>query len=159
MTSQMKLKLQEVPSTPFREPRTMQYPHGCSDLGCTISLLQDEACATLSSTPSASSFAKAQASKDFCCASCPLQLGMTGLQCAPPQVHDVVRRHYNTVYRTGVSRFSADLGHTFDCTVSSNIQVQCIYSNLNICVLANFSGCFRAFAYCASLWCLPESVA
>ena len=152
----MKLKLQEVPSTPFREPRTMQYPHGCSDLGCTISLLQDEACATLSSTPSASSFAKAQASKDFCCASCPLQLGMTGLQCAPPQVHDVVRRHYNTVYRTGVSRFSADLGHTFDCAVSSNIQVyvyiymynQC---NPNQCGLANFSDCFGAFAYCASL--------
>ncbi|CAK9037570.1 unnamed protein product [Durusdinium trenchii] len=41
----------------------------------------------------------------FCCTSCPSQLALTNLQCgadntrpAPPHVHTVVRRHYNTVY-------------------------------------------------------------
>ena len=44
----------------------------------------------------------AQANQDFCCTSCPLQRGMTGLQCVsePAQAPKVlVRRHYNTVYR------------------------------------------------------------
>ncbi|CAK9036648.1 unnamed protein product [Durusdinium trenchii] len=41
----------------------------------------------------------------FCCTSCPRQLALTNLQCgadntrpAPPHVHTVVHRHYNTVY-------------------------------------------------------------
>ena len=40
----------------------------------------------------------------FCCAECPERIPALGFQCGaqdpvdPPKVHEVVRRHYNTVY-------------------------------------------------------------
>eukprot|EP00435_Cladocopium_sp_Y103_P012625 s3996_g3.t1 len=47
--------------------------------------------------------AQAMDRKPFCCAQCPFQVASSGLQCevphSPPQVHTVVRRHYNTIYR------------------------------------------------------------
>lgn len=39
--------------------------------------------------------------QSFCCAECPERIPALGFQCSAPQpaeVHDVVRRHYNTVY-------------------------------------------------------------
>jgi hypothetical protein len=39
--------------------------------------------------------------RGFCCAECPERIPALGFQCCAPQpaeVHDVVRRHYNTVY-------------------------------------------------------------
>lgn len=42
--------------------------------------------------------------KPYCCGNCPFQVANNGLQCeeepqSPPEIHTVVRRHYNTIYR------------------------------------------------------------